>query len=263
MNDIIYVGKHLFTLTIGRHVHDSWELVYCTEGSGTFHFDQADLSYKKGDVVVVPPDVPHGNSSSGGFANIHINMTDAALPFKSPVLVQDDGNQFLLQAFQAAYFHFNGDPHRRRLLMSPYGDLIYCYLLCYHRSRPLSPVVEEIESCIIRNYQDCSFELDRYLQSLPFSYDYLRKLFKKELGVTPHQYLADKRLQTAADTLSCGLSDGCGIAEISLQCGFREPLYFSRMFKKKFGVAPSFYLQTQMHRAEQSTDEGSVRRELT
>ena len=24
-------------------------------------------------------------------------------------------------------------------------------------------------------------------------------------------------------------------------CGFREPLYFSRMFKKKYGLSPSFY----------------------
>lgn len=187
MNNIIYVGKHLLTLTVSRHAHSSWELVYCTDGSGTFHFDHGDLPYKKGDVVILPPYVPHGNSSRDGFTNIHMNMTDTSLPFKSPTIVQDDSNQFLLQTFQAIYFHFNGDTHRRRLLMSPYGDLIYCYLMCYHKTQPLSPVVEEIENNIIQNYPDCNYELDKYLQSFPFSYDYLRKLFKKELGVTPPQ----------------------------------------------------------------------------
>ena len=196
MNHIIYVGKHLLTLTVSRHAHSSWELVYCTDGSGTFHFDDGDLPYKKGDVVILPPYVPHGNSSRDGFTNIHMNMTDTSLPFKSPAIVQDDSNQFLLQAFQAIYFHFNGDPHRRRLLMSPYGDLIYCYLMSYHKTQPLSPVVEEIENNIIQNYPDCNYELDKYLQSFPFSYDYLRKLFKKELGVTPHKYLTDKPLPT-------------------------------------------------------------------
>lgn len=262
MNNIIYVGKHLLTLTVSRHAHSSWELVYCTDGSGTFHFDDGDLPYKKGDVVILPPYVPHGNSSRDGFTNIHMNMTDTSLPFKSPTIVQDDSNQFLLQTFQAIYFHFNGDPHRRRLLMSPYGDLIYCYLMSYHKTQPLSPVVEEIENNIIQNYPDCNYELDKYLQSFPFSYDYLRKLFKKELGVTPHKYLTDKRLQTAADTLAYGFTDGCNIAEISQQCGFREPLYFSRMFKKKFGVAPSYYLESQLHSADQGPDETSVKIKL-
>lgn len=245
MNNIVYAGKHLLTLTVSRHAHSSWELVYCTEGSGTFHFDGLDLPYKKGDVVVIPPFLAHDNSSSVGFTNIHINLTDTALPFKSPVVVQDDANQFLLQTFQAVYHHFNGDSDRRRVLLSPYGDLLYCYLLCYHKTQPVSKVVEEIENNIIQNYPDCTYELDKYLQSFPFSYDYLRKLFKKELGVTPHQFLTDKRLQTAADMLSYGYTDNHNIAEISQLCGFREPLYFSRMFKKKYGVAPSHYLEFQ------------------
>ena len=259
MNNIIYVGKHLLTLSVGRHAHNSWELVYCTEGSGAFHFDDFDLNYKKGDIVVVPPLVPHGNTSCDGFTNIHLNLTDTALPFKSPVIIQDDSNQFLLQTFQAAYYHFNGDSDRRRVLLSPYGDLIFCYLLCYHKTQPVSKVVEEIESNIIRNYPDCNYELDKYLQSFPFSYDYLRKLFKKELGVTPHKYLTDKRLQTAADMLC--YTDSHNIAEISQLCGFREPLYFSRMFKKKYGVAPSYYIESRQEQKD-ATDGDSVKIKL-
>lgn len=245
MNNIIYVGKHMLTMSVVRHAHSAWELVYCTEGTGTFHFDDFDLVYQKGDIVVIPPYIPHSNSSQDGFTNIHLNMSDTALSFKSPVVIQDDSNQFILNAFQGAFFHFNGDPEHRRILLSPYGDLIYCYLIAYHKSQPLSKVVEEIESNIIQNYPDCNYELDKYLQSFPFSYDYLRKLFKKELGVTPHRYLSDKRLQTAADMLAYGYTDSNNIAEISQLCGFREPLYFSRMFKKKYGVAPSYYVEAQ------------------
>ena len=42
-------------------------------------------------------------------------------------------------------------------------------------------VVREIEQQIIANYTDSAYELDRFLRSLPFSYDYLRKLFQKEI----------------------------------------------------------------------------------
>ena len=84
-------------------------------------------------------------------------------------------------------------------------------------------------------------KLEDYLASLPGSVDYLRKLFQKEFGVTPHQYLNNKRLQIAAETL-VNCSDT--IADIAVMCGFRDPLYFSRMFKKKYGVSPSHYVRT-------------------
>ena len=59
--------------------------------------------------------------------------------------------------------------------------------------------------------------------------------------MTPHQYLSNKRLDTAAVWLSSAYNEIGNIADVSRLCGFNEPLYFSRMFKKKFGAAPSFY----------------------
>ena len=107
-------------------------------------------------------------------------------------------------------------------------------------------MVREIVNSITNNYPDANFELDVYLRSLPFSYDYLRKLFKKELGVTPHKFLMDMRLQTAAESLSSDFGDAGNISEIAHMCGFREPLYFSRVFKNKYGVSPSAYQQRQL-----------------
>ena len=147
---------------------------------------------------------------------------------------------FILNAFQAAYYHYH-ENENRDMLMIAYGHLLVGYIRTYQKTPIHSDIVEIIRSNIVQNFSDSNYELDKFLRSLPFSYDYLRKLFKKELGVTPHQYLTDKRLQAAADYL-CVLEGADGsITEISRQCGFREPLYFSRMFKKKYGVAPSYY----------------------
>lgn len=260
MNNIIYAGKHLLTHSVNRHAHSSWELVYCTGGSGTFLFDNLEIPYSAGDLVVIPPLVPHSNRSAEGFTNLHINMTDTAFSFREPFVIQDDRNQFIFQAFNAAYVHFSGAHDRRRLLLPPCGDMICGYVMAYRNTKPLSKVVEEIESAIIQNYPNCDYALDKYLQSLPFSCDYLRKLFKQEMGVTPHRYLTDKRLQTAADMLTYGYGDSSNIAEISRLCGFREPLYFSRMFRKKFGVAPSYYPEIRQNPAEgTSSDSDSMK----
>lgn len=246
MNNIVYAGKHALTWKVNRHAHSSWELVYCTSGEGIFSFDDKDIHYKQGEIVVIPPLVPHRNFSDDGFTNIHLNMTDCSFTFTEPTVLTDDENRFILNAFTAAYHHFSVNIPSSRMMLAPLGNLIHSYVIVYQNAPTLSRIVVEIERNITENYTDCNYELDTYLQSLHFSYDYLRKLFKKELGVTPHKYLMDKRLQTASELLcygSCGGSNS--IAEISQLCGFREPLYFSRMFKKKYGVAPSYYLDKQ------------------
>ena len=258
MNDIVYAGQHALMRSVQRHAHDSWELVYCTFGSGAFRFDGETLPYKKGDLVVIPPRFPHENTSEKGFRNIHINLSEPTLTLQSPTLIRDDGNHFLLDAFSAALFHYHSNQQGSAALLSAYGNLISCYVAAYQTVRKRNHVVEEIERHIIAHYADSAFELDTYLRSLPFSYDYLRKLFQKEVGLTPHQYLCDKRLQIASEMLANPNVNSGSMADVSQMCGFREPLYFSRMFKKKFGVAPSFYAQSRREKAGMDADSVKV-----
>ena len=242
MNDITYVGKLTKNYSVSRHAHESWEFVYCTYGSGKFGFDGGTLEYREGDVVVIPPMIPHTNGSEAGFQNIHINMVDPSLSFGVPLVIADDPNHFLLDAFSAAYFQFYSDRKEAVTLLSLYGDLICCYLTAYRTGATLTPVVAQIENNIIANYADSRYELDAYMRTLPFSYDYLRKLFQKEIGVTPHRYLVDKRLKMAAELLVTDASAGARtVMDIAFLCGFHDPLYFSKMFRKKYGIAPRNY----------------------
>lgn len=245
MNDITYVGRHTAIYTVSRHAHESWEFVYCTQGSGTFRFDDRNLDYREGDVVVIPPMTPHANACTDGFQNIHINMVSPTLSFSAPLVISDDSSHFLLDAFNAAFFHFYSDRKEASHLLLLYGDLISCYLAAYRTGAALTPIVAQIENNIISNYADSDYELDAYLHSLPFSYDYLRKLFQKEMGVTPHRYLVEKRLKMAAELLAGDAGAGAwNISDIAPLCGFRDPLYFSKMFKKKYGTAPRNFLSS-------------------
>ncbi|MBR5345827.1 MAG: AraC family transcriptional regulator [Clostridia bacterium] len=239
MNDIMYVGRHALVSSVSRHRHESWEYVYCTHGTGVFRFADSELRYSEGDIVVIPPLLVHSNSSEAGMRNIYVHMASPAFAVKEPIVIPDDGNRFLLNAFTAAFYHYCSERPERETLLPLYGGLICAYLSAYQTVRDRPHVVEEIEHTISANYANCDWELDAYLRTLPFSYDYLRKLFQKEMGVTPHHYLSDRRLQASAELLA-GQSTS-NVADIARQCGFREPLYFSKMFKKKYGVAPSYY----------------------
>ncbi len=245
MNEIAYIGQHAAEPSAASHEHDTWEFTYCIAGSGCITAAGLDLPYQVGDVVVIPPHTPHGNRASEDFQNIHVSMSAPFAAFREPCVVHDDSHRFLLGAFQAAFHHFHSSSRERAAFLSCYGDLIVHYLNARQTGPTHSKIVEDIEQAIIAHCSDCDFKLDAYFASLPFSDGYLRKLFQKDFGVTPLQYLTDRRLQMAAQAIRCADHSRQNIGDIAQQCGFRDPLYFSKIFKKKFGVAPSQFTGVQ------------------
>jgi len=238
MNHIVYVGKHALTWTVSRHMHKDWELIYCTGGSGEMIFEDRTLPYCVHDVTVIPPLLPHENRSAEGFTNIHINLADAVLPGSEPLIIRADSNGFLLDAFQAAFYYYS-EPAAGRVLLPVYGQLISAFLTSNQPRH--SDVVQQVEDHILQHYPDCSYDLNAYLSDFPFSKEYLKKMFKRETGLTPLQYLTNKRLEIAAGTLSTYLAGSRNVSETARMCGFADPLYFSRLFKKKYGVSPRNY----------------------
>jgi len=257
MNSITYVGKHLRTFSVSLHSHDEWELVYCTGGQGEFVFDGDEVvKYRRGDIVAIPPKVKHINRSDEGFTNIYLNIADATIPYRTVKKITDEAEKQILRSFSEASFYFNSDIANKELVLSALGQLIVSYLIVYIGKNGTSEVVEEIRKNILKNFSDVNYRLDVYLKSLPFSYDYLRKLFKKETGVTPHEYLTRIRMNAAKLLLSGSSRYDYSINEISEMCGFSEPLYFSRIFKKRFGCSPSQFVQRVNDKESGALDDG-------
>ena len=67
---------------------------------------------------------------------------------------------------------------------------------------------------------------------------YFRKIFTLRFGVSPKEYIIQKRMDYAKRLLCSG---EFGVSEIAELCGYSEPCHFSREFKKRVGVAPRDY----------------------
>ncbi|MCF6311229.1 MAG: AraC family transcriptional regulator [Verrucomicrobiales bacterium] len=65
---------------------------------------------------------------------------------------------------------------------------------------------------------------------------YFGRIFKNETGKRPMQWLNERRLQLAARLLQLTSKSIYTVAE---ECGYDCPFYFSRTFKKEFGIPPS------------------------
>jgi AraC family transcriptional regulator len=73
-----------------------------------------------------------------------------------------------------------------------------------------------------------------------FSRFHFARLFKQSFGLTPHQYVLNRRIERAKHLLQT--SDLC-IVEIALQCGFAHQSHLSRHFKRRVGLSPKAFRQ--------------------
>jgi AraC-like DNA-binding protein len=74
-------------------------------------------------------------------------------------------------------------------------------------------------------------------RNLGLSRSYFSRLFKAYTGKSPQAYLVDFRLERAAELLLRKLP----CAQAAAQTGYTDPVQFSRMFHRRYGIAPSRY----------------------
>ena len=91
---------------------------------------------------------------------------------------------------------------------------------------------------ITDRYADEEFSVTALATQAEMSEVHFRRCFKQIYHVSPQQYLTELRLARAKELLKY---DTTPIAEIAQESGFADPCYFSRLFKRKTGYAPSEY----------------------
>ena len=80
--------------------------------------------------------------------------------------------------------------------------------------------------------------LDDVSRQVNISPYYFSKIFKEESGLNFIEYLTNIRIDKAKELLS---ETDMSIKEVCATCGYTDPNYFSRSFKKNVGVTPTEY----------------------
>ncbi len=244
MNTILYVGDRPETVDAHRHSHEHWELIYCARGESGIRLESgATVSYHQNETVAIPPGELHTHLETEGVTNLYLTMEAPTFPYKSAFVVADDEKRHMGAAFEQVSDYFSSDLKRHELVLAALGELITSYMIVFRDNREFSVVVEVIRASIIRNFANPAFKLDREIRQMPFNYDYLRKLFQKEMGLTPLKYMIDLRMKRAKSMLAAAWTREYSVAEVAENCGFSDALYFSRVFKKYYGCSPTEFLK--------------------
>ena len=75
-------------------------------------------------------------------------------------------------------------------------------------------------------------------KDLHYSKNYIIRIFNKEFGISPVQYINEKKMRCAMYLLE---TTSKSIVEIATECGYADYAYFYKQFVKKAGVSPSTY----------------------
>ena len=95
-------------------------------------------------------------------------------------------------------------------------------------------------SYVDANYQKVDLSVEEVADHIGIGVNYLNQVFREEMGMTVHRYLAQVRLQKAKDLLA---NTRMKIGLIPEQVGYADGSYFSKVFKKATGLTPFAYRQ--------------------
>lgn len=97
-------------------------------------------------------------------------------------------------------------------------------------------LMQAVES--MHYHYDQPQSIDQYAEKCGMSRFHFSHAFREIVGQSPYAYLTQLRMDHARELL---IGSDSRIADIARACGYENPLYFSRLFSRKFAMSPSEY----------------------
>jgi AraC-like DNA-binding protein len=99
--------------------------------------------------------------------------------------------------------------------------------------------VQSLFNTLEKNWEDTDFDVTEFCRALAISKSRLYRATIALWRVPPNQLLKEFRLDKARELLK---RQSGNIAQTTFDSGFSSPSYFTKCFKKKFGLLPAMYL---------------------
>ncbi|KAB8332167.1 helix-turn-helix transcriptional regulator [Scytonema tolypothrichoides VB-61278] len=106
------------------------------------------------------------------------------------------------------------------------------------RGKLSSLQLKEIIEYIHANFSE-ELSLTHLAELLNLSAFHFARLFKNSLGLSPHQYVLQNRVERAKKLIT--VSAGSNLTDIGLQVGFYDQTHFGKAFKRTVGVSPKVF----------------------
>ncbi|MFA6505841.1 MAG: AraC family transcriptional regulator [Treponemataceae bacterium] len=236
------------SVATGRVVNE-YQLVYVTRGRGFFRSGDTEYKVTEGSVLAVFPGVSHAyrpDPATGwdeywvGFKGTYADSLRTAgfhvpeRPF-FPVgahqsIISIFSDIFSAVAAQEPYYQFRAGALVMLLLSEVIGRERKA-----EQSGESATLVERAKFLMQENVAG-AISMETIGERLGIGMERFYEAFKAYTGMTPYQYFIQLKINKAKDLLD---AEEASVKAVAFTLGFDDPYYFSRLFKKKTGVAPS------------------------
>ncbi len=97
-------------------------------------------------------------------------------------------------------------------------------------------LIYKMKAYILENVFDSLFNIQMISDHFSMNYHYTCSLYKNETGQTINDFITEIRMMKAKEYLK---QEDQNVSTVAFLCGYRDQYYFSRVFKKYFGLPPS------------------------
>ncbi len=250
------------------HTHDFSELEIILSGTAVNSVNGKSFSVQAGDVFVVEQGATHEISQVRGLTLYNIGFRQNALrsigadllempgfhalfltrPEQDPGvrrvrLKEEELHRVRLLVDEMQQEYLQGEPGFRTALLCGFSRLLLILSRNYFQQTPVGGIWQAAAAAA-RMERELGEEISirQLAESVYLSERHFRRLFEKVYGVSPLEYLLELRLEAAGRLLR---SETVSVTEIAMACGFSDGNYFTRVFRRKYGVTPTAYRKLQ------------------
>ncbi len=217
-----------------RHAHTWWEIVFYTYGQGHLVMDQNEIPFKPGTVICIPPETDHHEVSKDGFMNQWVALTTLDAP-KALQHFQISPEHPVFALMNILHVESRQDRRESVLIVRNLFQTFLLYLQAWMVAEKSTLQTNLIKQDICSHLSDPHFKIRDTLSNLNLSVDHARRIFYRQTGMTPKDYLIRERMAQAREMLMMGLS----VKATAYICGYIDPYHFSKYFSKHHGISPS------------------------
>ncbi len=252
------------TLPPGCHIHEDWEIKIVSGGRLLYESPNERFHVPDGHILLTPPHVVHIEYRHGSeflaknakyfyMGQRYHNSYEVGFQYSSAYVFytlsskETDELAELTGLPLAAIFkrvawpekENEDDPYTLCLLKLLLSALLR--VLAQSPAEPLSTTdltLNRVNSIIERSYHNHDITVEEIAGEVGLTSGYLTTLYKKHHKRSLWQAIMDMRLEKAEQLLR---RNKFSMKEVAYLSGWQNPLYFSKVFHRKFGVSPSRY----------------------
>lgn len=237
--------------TLPEHDHPYFQMIYIICGEGSFSVDKQDYDIRAASLFLLKPGCPHSLSPSSSVKTLDVKFLVRdrrlyKLLLQAPILLENTENTIVDLFERMRREGERGGAYYRELCDAFLTEIILLFL----RNSTVDPapcisvtadqkvsgdwVVQQVVRFIHEHYaEDC--DMSKIAQVVRRSDRHVRQHFKDAVGLSPHQYLLQYRIEKAKELIE---RSNYSFKEIADRIGFKTVHHFARAFHDLCGETP-------------------------